>query len=222
MGFVEQHCRGYRQAIGHRRAVDTAAGHFVALAIPRLLHLRVVMDVGQRQVHELLRAGGQTIDQPQGQRFAGVEQFALHQIGLRRHQAQQARHLGDAGGAGNQAQRDLWQAKQDFGLVKRKTCMRDQRYLPTTAQCRTLQQGDHRCTHGLYATKRLLHSLNPHKTGCGVTGLKFQHTFEVSTCKKSGFGRGQQHAFKRSLISVQLVRQSQHVCLPLGLHGVDR
>ena len=180
------------------------------------------MDEGKCQAHELLWVGSQTIDQPQGQRFAGVKQFALHQIGLRRHQAQQTRHLGDASGTRNQAQRDLWQAEHDAGLVQCKTGMGYERYLPTTAQCSTLQQRHHGLAHGFYATKRLLHSLNPHKTGYGVTGLQFQHAFKVGACKKSGLGRGQQHALQRGLVGLQLVCQGQHVCLPVGLHGVDR
>ena len=97
-----------------------------------------------------------------------------------------------------------------------------ERYLPTTTQCCTLQKRHHGLAHGFYATKRLLHSLNPHKTGCGVTSLQFQHTLEVSACKKSGLGRGQQHALQHGLVGLQLVCQGQHVCLPLGLHGVDR
>ena len=222
MGLLEQHGGCHSQTIGQGRAVDTAAGHFVALAVPGLLRLGVIVDIGQSQFHKLLRARGQTIDQSQGQRFAGVEQFALHQIGLRCHQTQQTCHLGDARCPRYQAQRDLWQTESDFGLVKRKTCMGYQRNLPTTTQCSTLQQRHHGLAHGLNTAKRLLHSLNPHKTSFGVTGLQFQHAFKVGACKKRGLGRGQQHTFQRSLVCSQLIRQSQHVCLPLGLHGVHR
>jgi hypothetical protein len=50
-------------------------------------------------------------------RLARAEQLALQQVGLRAHQAEQARHLGDAGAAGDQAQRDLGQAELDLAVV---------------------------------------------------------------------------------------------------------
>ena len=65
MGLFEQHGGCYSQTIGQGRAVDTAAGHFVALAVPGLLRLGVIVDIGQRHVHQCLRGGGQTIDQAQ-------------------------------------------------------------------------------------------------------------------------------------------------------------
>ena len=48
--------------------------------------------------------------------------------------AQQANHLGDARGAGHQAQRDLGQAQLDLGVVERKAGVADQRDLPAAAE----------------------------------------------------------------------------------------
>jgi hypothetical protein len=86
----------------------------------------------------------QRVHQAQLAGLARAEQLALQDVGLRAHQAEQARHLGDAGGAGNQAQRDLGQAELDLAVVHRDAVVAHQRHSqppPSAVPLRQLTTG---------------------------------------------------------------------------------
>ena len=80
----------------------------------------------------------QLVHQPERECFCGVKQLAFQQVRLRAQQAQQARHFGNSACAGNQAQRNLWQAKLNFGVVHRNPVVPDQRQFPAAAKCRAV------------------------------------------------------------------------------------
>ena len=61
----------------------------------------------------------QPVDQAELDRLARAEQLAFQQVRLRRHQAEHPHHLGDAGGAGDQAERHLGRAELDLRVVER-------------------------------------------------------------------------------------------------------
>ena len=73
------------------------------------------------------------MNQSQLKRVPWVEELAFHQIRLRTHQAQMARHLGHARSTGQQAQRDFGHAELNFVVVHGNAVMADQRRLPTAA-----------------------------------------------------------------------------------------
>ena len=86
----------------------------------------------------------QRVHQPHLMRLGGAECFAFHQVGLCAHQAQVARHLGHAAGAGQQAKRHFGQAKLDLAVVNGNAVVAYQRHLPASAQRSAAQQADHR------------------------------------------------------------------------------
>ena len=202
-----------------------AAGHFVVLVVPRLHRVRVGGDVGQSGGQQLLARGDQFVHQLQFQRLGGVEELAFQDVGLRAHQAQQARHLGHAGGAGHQAQRDLGQAELDLGVGHGDAVVGDQGHFPATAQRRAIEAGHHRDAQRFERAEVLLHALDFAENGRSIRRCQAHGGLEVGARKEAGLGRCQHDAFEGS---AQAFAVTQHLCsdlaqllLPLAAHGVD-
>jgi len=164
----------------------------------------------------------QFVHQAELQRFMRVEQLAFQNIGLRAHQAEQPRHLGDAAGAGNQAQRDFGQAELDFFVINRDAVMADQCHFPATPQRRTVEAADHRLAEGFQRTEVLLGLLNFLEDLGRIRSLQPHRGLEVGTGKKGAFVRRQHDAANRVLVFHDLRGGFGQVFLPLRAHGVDR
>jgi hypothetical protein len=106
------------------------------------------VDPGAGGGHQLGVAVDQRVHEAQFLRLGGSEQLALQHVGLRAHQAQLARHLGDAAAAGDQAQRDLGQAELRLGVVHRDAVVAHQRHFPATAQRGAVEAAHHRLAQG--------------------------------------------------------------------------
>ena len=202
-----------------------AAGHLVVLVVPQLHRVRVGGDVGQGGGQQLIARGHQLVHQLQLQRFGGVEELAFQDVGLRTHQAQQAGHLGHAGGAGHQAQRHLGQAELDLWVGHGDAVVGDQRHLPPTAQRCAVEAGHHRDAQRFERAEVLFHALDfAKRVGC-IGGREAHGGLEVGARKEAGLGRCQHDAFERS---AQAFAVTQHLggdlaqlLLPLAAHGVD-
>ena len=182
------HRRRDHQHLGHRRARRQAAGHLVALGLPRVLGARVGGNPGQRPGPHL--GGGlvggrdQVVHQAQALGFLGREGLALHQVGLRPHQPEVARHLGHAAGARKQAERDLGQAELDLAVVDRDAVMADQRHLPAAAQGRAVEATHHRLAQRFEGPEVFLHAFDFGEDGARVGHLKAHRTLQVGTGEK--------------------------------------
>ena len=187
--------------------------------------MRVGGDVGQGGGQQLIARSDQLVHQLQLQRLGGVEELAFQDVGLRAHQAQQARHLGHAGGAGHQAQRDLGQAELDLGVGHGDAVVGDQGHLPPAAQRGAVEAGHDRDAQRFQSAKVRLHALDFAERGGGIGGREAHGGFEVSTGKKAGLGRCQHDAFERDAqafaVAQHLGRHLAQLLLPLAAHGVD-
>jgi hypothetical protein len=179
------------------------------------------IDPGARGGHQLGVAVDQRVHEAQLLRLGRAEQLALQQVGLRAHQAELARHLGDAAAAGDQAQRDLGQAELRLGVVHRDAVMAHQRHLPAAAQRRAVQAAHHRLAEGLDDAEVLLDALDLDVDALGVLGLHAHHALEVGAGEKGALGRGQDDAADGVLVLGHLGRHGVQVVLPLQAHGVD-
>jgi len=183
--------------------------------------MRVGGDAGQGGGQQLLGRGHQLVHQLQLQRLARAEQLAFEQVGLGAHQAEQARHLGDAGGAGHQAQGHLGQAELDARVVHGDAVVAHQRHLPAAAQGRTVEAADHRDAQGFQRAKVLLHALDLAE-GRGRIGRREPHRgLEVGAREEAGLGRCQHHALELGAVGNHARRGLAQVGLPLAAHGVD-
>ena len=202
-----------------------AAGHLVVLVVPRLHRVRVGGDVGQGGGQQLIARGHQFVHQLQLQRFGGVEELAFQDVGLCAHQAQQARHLGHASGAGHQAQRDLGQAELDLGVGHGDAVVGDQRHLPPTAQRCAIEAGHHGDTQRFERAEVLLHALDFAKRVGRIGGCEAHGGLEVGAGKEAGLGRCKHDALEGSAqafaVAQHLGRDLAQLLLPLAAHGVD-
>ena len=224
-GGLFEHGGHYRQRACNLGVGGRAAGHLVVLVVPRLHGVRVGGDVGQGGGQQLIARGHQLVHQLQLQRLGGVEELAFQDVGLRTHQAQQARHLGHAGGARHQAQRDLGQPELDLGVGHGDAVVGDQRHLPPTAQRCAVEAGHHGDAQRFERAEVLLHALDFAKRVGRIGGCEAHGGLEVGTGKEAGLGRCQHDAFERGAQAFAVV---QHLCgdlaqllLPLAAHGVD-
>jgi hypothetical protein len=179
------------------------------------------IDPGARGGHQLGVAVDQRVHEAQLLRLGRAEELAFQQVGLRGHQAELARHLGDAAAAGDQAQRDLGQAELRLGVVHRDAVMAHQRHLPAAAQRRAVQAAHHRLAEGLDDAEVLLDALDLDVDARGVLGLHAHHALEVGAREKGALGRGQDDAADGVLVLGHLGRHGVQVVLPLQAHGVD-
>ena len=156
------------------------------------------------------------------QRLLGAEQLALQDVGLRRHQAQHPRHLGDAAATGDQPQRDFGQTELHLGVVDGDAVVADECHLPATAQRRAVQTRHHRHTLGLDGAEVALDAfdLGEHARAVGLG--RAHHTLEVGTGEESAFGRSEHDALELRAVVHHLRRNGVQVVLPLQAHGVDR
>ena len=198
-----------------------ATRNLVALDVPGLLRLRVGGDPGQGPRAQLAIAGHQFMHQAQFVPLARVEQLAFHDERLRAHQAQQARHLGDAGGAGDQAQGQLGQAELSLGVVHRDAVVRGQRHLPAAAQRAAVQARDDGNPQRLQRAEGVLEALDLGEQRGRVGAGQAHHAFQVGAGKKGFLGRGQDHTLELILLGSDLRHGGGDVGLPRGAHGVD-
>ena len=187
--------------------------------------MRVGGDVGQRGGQQLIARSHQLVHQLQLQRFGGVEELAFQDVGLRAHQAQQARHLGHAGGAGHQAQGDFGQAELDLGVGHGDAVVGDQGHFPAAAQCGAVEAGHHGDAQRFERAEVLFHALDLAKRAGRIGGREAHGGLEVGPGKEAGLGRREHDAFERG---AQAFAVAQHLCgdlaqllLPLAAHGVD-
>jgi hypothetical protein len=138
------------------------------------------------------------------------------------HQAEQARHLGDAGGARDQPQRDLRQAELDPGIVHRHPVMRDQRHFPAATQGRAIEAAHHRFAQCLERAEILLGQLDFAEHARRVRGLQSHRALEIGTGEECALGRRQDDALDGFLVLHHPRRHLGQVLLPLLAHRVDR
>ena len=220
-----EHGRGYGQHVGNLGVARQAAGHFVVFAVPGVVCAGVGGDPGQ-----CLRAHGgggvrarrdQGVDQAHFQRLRRAKQLALHQKRLRAQQAQVARHLGHAGGTGQEAQADFGHAKLNLAVLDGDAVVRNQRHLPAAAQRRAVEAADHGFAQSLDGAEGFLHALDARKHGWRVRGFEAHGGFEVGTGKKRRFSGLQHDPVDGVLVLHDALSQGDHIVLPLQAHGVD-
>ena len=216
-----QHGRRHGQRTGDLRVGRRAAGHPVILGIPQMLGLRVLGDPGQGARAQVTLAAHQLVHHADLQRLVGAEQPAFHDVGLRAHQAQQAGELGDARTAGDQPQRQLWQAELQLGIVDRDAVVAHQRRLHATAQGAAIDAADHRDAQGLQRAEVLLDALDlgvdARRVGLGHA----HHALQVGAGEEGLLGRSQDQALELVLVLQHLLGHGLQVVLPLQAHGVD-
>ena len=117
-GLARHHGIGADKGHEPGRMIGRAAGHFIALVIPRLHEVCIL----GRQ-HPVLGAGQEVfwgddlINQPGHFGGFGIRQFAFQQEGGRHHRAQLARQARGAATAGEDADKDFWQANLGAWIV---------------------------------------------------------------------------------------------------------
>ena len=182
----------------------------------------MVRDPGQRGAPQRWRVGHQLVHQSQLTGLAWAEQLALQDEGLGRHKPEQARHLGDAGGAGDQAQRDFGQAELDLVVVHGDAVVAHQRQFPAASQRSAIEATHHRRAECLERTEILLGLFDLTVDLGGIRGLQPHRALEIGAGKKRALGRRQDDAVDRVLVLDHLSRDRAQVLLPLAAHGVDR
>ena len=220
-GLLLEHGGGHAQHAGDLGIAGRAAGHLVVLVVPGLLRLRMRFDPGQGRRAQGRGAGHQFMHQAELQRLARREQLALQDVGLRAHQAEQAGHLGDARGAGDEAQRDLGQAELDLGVVHGDAVVADQRDLPAAAQRRAVEAADDRLAQGFERAEVLLRLLDFAEHLRRVGRLQPHRALEVGAGEEGALVRRQHDALDGILVADDLGGDLGQVVLPLRAHGVD-
>jgi hypothetical protein len=165
--------------------------------------------------------GHQVVHQAQFQRFARAEQLAFKDEWLGARQAQQPGHLGDAGSARDQAQRDLGQTELDLSIVHRDAVVPHQCDFPAAAQRRAVQARDHRQAQRLQRAKAFLGLLDLGEHARRIGWLQPHGRLEVGAGEERGLVRGQHDAANRIAIADDLRGHFHQVALPLRAHGVD-
>ncbi|MCY1170415.1 hypothetical protein D9M73_104850 [compost metagenome] len=178
-------------------------------------------DVGECRRHQLLGCADQFVHQLQFCCLARVEEFALEYVGLCAHQAQQPGHLGDAGGAGHEAQRDFGQAELDLGAVHGDAVVADKRDFPATAQCRAVEATHHRNAQCFQCTEVFFHVLDFGEHGGRIGGCEAHRGLQVGAGEETALGRGEYHTLELCAVGQDAGGDFAQVGLPLAAHGVD-
>ena len=220
-----EHGWRHRQHGGDFGVGRRAARHLVVLGFPGVLRSGRCGHPVQRSLAHGRRAIGpglhQSVHQTHGMRLGRGKGLAFHHVRHGRQQAQVPRHLGDATGAGQEAQRDFGQPQQDAGIVHRHAEVAQQRHFKTAAQRRAVQASGNGHAERFKGAELLFGAFDPGEHLFGI-GVPVAHrAFEVSPGKKGLFVGRQDDALERRLLCGEQGHQFGHVLVPLHAHGVD-
>jgi hypothetical protein len=135
LGLAVDHRRGADEGHEARRMIRRAAGHLVALLVPRLDDVRVT---GRQHpfpgARQQLPGGHDLIDQQRGLRLPGVQHLAFQKHRGRLHCADHAGIADRAAAAGEDADEDLRQADLGLGIVGHEAAVTGERDLGADAR----------------------------------------------------------------------------------------
>ena len=219
-----QQRRERRQDRGERRVRRGAAGHLVALLVPRLsVRVRICFDPRLGCRDQFVDAADEFVDQPDLLGLAGLEPGAL---GEHLHEgfldAEHPHGARDATAAGQQAQRHLGQADDDALDVGGDAVVTRERDLQAAAQGGAVDGGHHRLAEGLQLAQVGLDELDLGEGLGGVVGADVHHALEVTAGEEGLLRAGDHHTGDRILLCHKPLHGVVHGFLVMLVHHVGR